>query len=95
MQITQPQESSSETNFDLELVQKMSPFFGHKSGTTVGRLTVSLLALVPVLRPENDRPPLAEMLKPSEINAKNVICSELIHACNDRPKKQQKSSTKQ
>ena len=72
MQITQPQESSSETNFDQELVQTMRPFFGHKSGTTVGRLTASLLAMVPVLCPENDRPPLAEILKPSAIVATTV-----------------------
>ena len=72
MQITQPQESSSETNFDQELVPKMRPYSGHKTGTSVGRPTVSLLTLVPVLRPENDHPPLAENLKPSAIVATTV-----------------------
>ena len=58
--------------FDRNLVQKMRPFSGHKSGTTVGTPTVIVLGMVPKQKPKNDYPYLAKNLKVCEFGGTTV-----------------------
>ena len=77
--------------FDRNLLQKMRPFSGHKSGTTAVRPTVGLTPLVPILRPFFGRPFLADLLTPSDSNFEPVLCAHLTGECNHRPKNNGKS----